>query len=374
MKKRAGTLLFISIMILIILIPLIAFKFTGFLVNEPEKNVKLSFYDETTNCPLGGYIFIGDNPIGKTENKEFQLSYSNFITNFNESDKLSIFGKLGECFNENPDLYFDIQFIKPNIQEYHFLGDSSFEFKTKITPYNPVNREFLGFIQPEKVKDNIDNLNLINQPENDLSKIANYLSNNIDYKEEEDNSWQTPLQTLSLKSGDCEDFSVLLLSMFYAYNPKLNCYSLIFDSHVSTICYYNQNYAYFDKDKSDKINNPNKKELEYFNNKYLESYELKNSFPKYAFNDLEIVSFNQNEEFLNWQLNLANEKKQENIFDNIEKKVSENNENLPDVALNSELHTQSILSNSKNYYLLLIPIALIIIASFLFLKFRKQKQ
>ena len=98
MKKRARILLPLSIIIILILIPFISLKFTGFLVQEPQKQVQFYFYDELTNCPLNGYIFSNNKPIGKSENGFFNLTYNNYVTNFQDNKDISIFGKLGNCF------------------------------------------------------------------------------------------------------------------------------------------------------------------------------------------------------------------------------------------------------------------------------------
>ena len=51
--------------------------------------------------------------------------------------------------------------------------------------------------------------------------IRDWVAINIDYKPDEErwgkDHWQTPEETLLYRTGDCEDFSILLCSLFRAY-------------------------------------------------------------------------------------------------------------------------------------------------------------
>jgi hypothetical protein len=51
--------------------------------------------------------------------------------------------------------------------------------------------------------------------------IRNWVVDNIDYKSDQGqwggDYWQTPEETLSYRTGDCEDFAILLCSLFRAY-------------------------------------------------------------------------------------------------------------------------------------------------------------
>jgi len=54
-----------------------------------------------------------------------------------------------------------------------------------------------------------------------FDEIRDWVATNIDYKSDEErwgeDYWQTPEETLSYYTGDCEDFSVLLCSLLRAY-------------------------------------------------------------------------------------------------------------------------------------------------------------
>lgn len=44
---------------------------------------------------------------------------------------------------------------------------------------------------------------------NELAKINNSVNSQIQYKSDESDYWQTPNETETLKTGDCEDFAIL---------------------------------------------------------------------------------------------------------------------------------------------------------------------
>lgn len=79
--------------------------------------------------------------------------------------------------------------------------------------------QWFQFIQPATVatQASIAAAGLQWKPQN----VANWISNNIKYKSDwdqygVDEFWQTPLETLKLKTGDCEDYAILGASMLRA--------------------------------------------------------------------------------------------------------------------------------------------------------------
>jgi len=102
--------------------------------------------------------------------------------------------------------------IYPESSIAHWLPATESEFKSYITPECQSVTEAL--------------LDIIGDPPYELSQdgfddIRDWVANNIKYKSDEErwseDYWQTPEETLSYRTGDCEDFSILLCSLLRAY-------------------------------------------------------------------------------------------------------------------------------------------------------------
>lgn len=388
MKKRVNALMGLCIVILFILIVILISDFTGKVVEEQKKQVKLYFYDETSGCVLNGYVFIGEKVIGKSVNGFYNLTYENYLTNFQNNEDISIFGELGSCFN-TPELYFDKSWEVPEIKKSHFPGENTFNFKAEITPNNPSNRELQGFIQPEKTKSELGKISTNANSLDDLSEINNYLNNKINYVEDWDfdkkiNYWQTPVETLNLKQGDCEDYSTTLLSLFLAYNNSLNCYNIVFSSHVASFCYIDNYYVYYDQKRIElkkRINEIGltkiKSQITELNQDYFKYVGVNEEEEKkihYAFNDNEFVKFEDEEDFINWQYDIKDKKQKSDLFIDIEEEIKENVKDFSGTWEQGELQTQTIsLPNSKVYGFLIIGLfILIIILVIILIKFNKR--
>jgi len=95
----------------------------------------------------------------------------------------------------------------------NWVPTTASEFKSYITPECPFVQEalqdMLGAPPYEPSKGGFDN-------------IRDWVAIHVDYMSDEnrwgtDDYWQTAEETLSMGTGDCEDFSVLLCSLFRAY-------------------------------------------------------------------------------------------------------------------------------------------------------------
>ena len=393
MKKRVKTnhkynqlIISMSILLLYLLFIFIFPKFTGYIIQEQKKRVQFYFYDEKTNCSLNGYVFSGDKLIGKTNQGYFNLTYENYLNNFQQNENISLFGKLNDCFTNNQ-LYFDKYWKSFEIKDYYFSGESKFEFKTKINPNNPSKRELIGFIQNKKLISELNNININKDNLNieDLSKINNYLNKKINYTKDwdfnkKDNYWQTPEQTLSLEQGDCEDYSTALLSLFLAYNNSLNCYNIIFTSHVTTFCQINNYYIYYDQEKTElkkqiryNIIEDKKTALEKLEKEYFEYYRINETERAYyAFNNNQYIEFNNNKEFIDWQASLNNKQEfdlfeklgQESII--IQEKYPQSNEDNAKLATENPLtqlasEKPTIQGFFKDNFILIISLLIVFI-------------
>lgn len=396
MKKRRNIIAYLLIMLILSIIALSVFflKPTGFAVKELEKQVQFYFYDELTNCSLNGYLFIGEVLIGRTDNGSFNLTLENYEKNFQNPDlNISIFGKLGECFNE-PDLFFDKSWKSFEIDGHYFEGDSLFVFKAEINIHNPVKKEFLGFIQPNDMNIGLNTIIERGDVLADLSELNKYLNTEVAYKKDwefgKENYWQTPEETLKIKTGDCEDFSAALLSLFLAYDPALKCYNIVFSTHVTTFCNIADYYAYYDqqekeiekqiKEKDDAINA--KAEISDLNKEYSEYYGIDSTETRayYAFNNMEYFEFKRNEDFIDWQYSLLNKNIKTDILRNLDYQFK--NPGINPLEINPEetgqLATQKMTqTNSKSFPywaigLLIIVIAVIILVVILIIMKKKS--
>jgi hypothetical protein len=102
--------------------------------------------------------------------------------------------------------------IYPESPVAHWLPATESEFESYITP------------QCDAVKETLQNI--LGEPPYTLSQsgfddIRGWVADNIAYKSDADqwrkDYWQTPEETLLRRTGDCEDFSILLCSLLRAY-------------------------------------------------------------------------------------------------------------------------------------------------------------
>lgn len=316
-----STLMVELIIIMLVLINSISPQLTIYVIKEQKNQVQFYFYDEETNCSLNGYVFSGSKLIGETHGGFFNLTYENYVDNFDTKENISLFGVLGSCFNNY--LFFDKYWKAFEIDNRYFSGGSVFNFKTKINYNTPTRRELIGFVQPYKVKSELENINIKRKDVlKDLSEINNYLNKKTEYVKDwnftnKTNYWQTPTETMELGRGDCEDFSTTLLSLFMAYNDSLNCHNVIFSSHVTTFCKISNYYIYYDQGRTELRKEVESEDfastiekLKELKKEYFEHYGLNesNTSAHYAFNNEQFVEFESEDSFINWQYNVRKTK------------------------------------------------------------------
>jgi hypothetical protein len=106
------------------------------------------------------------------------------------------------------------------------------EYKDYITPYDSTVQSYLRHI--------LDNKSWY---QTDFDAILQWVADNIEYKDDliahgVSNYWQTPKETLQLRTGDCEDFAILLCTFLRADGaPAENVYVTVVASeqHATTL-------------------------------------------------------------------------------------------------------------------------------------------
>jgi len=102
--------------------------------------------------------------------------------------------------------------VRPESSATSWLPATESEFNSYITPECPSVTEALSNI----VGDSPYELSQVG-----FDSIRDWVATNIDYISDENrwgkDYWQTPAETLSCRTGDCEDFSILLCTLLRTY-------------------------------------------------------------------------------------------------------------------------------------------------------------
>jgi hypothetical protein len=326
MKNKKKTKVIITSLCLVIVITLLSLifllstqknSFVGRAVGDiTSKEVQLSFYDENTSCKLNGNVYLDDVLLGESKNGILTLKENEVNKSVLNGTNLHILGTTDSCFGEkNKNLTLEEYWKVNNLNFYKY---ETIFFKAKITPRKPrYYEEMSGFVRPSEVNDYLSKLNLKNNTGDNLDKIneykIRYISDSFQFNESD--YWQTPNETMNKKYGDCEDWAVTVLSMMRSYNSSLKCYAVVWETHMSIFCYYNGNYIIYDQEKTryskalrEDINEfQNKAFLKNMLNEYFDGYGIPSGERKvYAlFNENETITFNNNNEFIDWMYNLS---------------------------------------------------------------------
>jgi hypothetical protein len=301
-----------------------------FLVYEEQlksKKIKLIFYDNKTNCKMNGEIYVDDLLLGETKEGIFVLTENEYKQKFNKDSSLHIFGRTDFCFGGDKNLPFLGYWTLYDLK-YSFDNSEDLEFELDLDPRWPkYYLEIQDFVRPEETNDYLEmslRKYLKNNTWEDLDKIVDnmrisYISDNNRFKKAE--YWQTPKETLKTRMGDCEDWAVTTLSLIRAYNNTLNCYNILWPTHLSILCYEDNRFVIYDQDKTkfstvlEKENTQdstviqeNKIAVRKMRNDYFDWYGLDpNERRMYAlFNEGEIIIFEKDEDFINWAIMLIN--------------------------------------------------------------------
>jgi len=291
---------------------------------ETPKKVALFFYESKINCSLDGKIYVDDTLLGETKEGYFILTEEDYLEKFRVDSRLSIMGITGSCFKENSNLPFT-EYYEPYDFQYLFDNNENLTFELSLDPRNPrYYSEIQGFIRPQETESYLNTLrgDFKNDTEEDLDRIVrymrlSYISDNALFKKQE--YWQTPAETLRRRMGDCEDWATATLSLMRQYDKSIRCYNTLWQTHVSVFCYFKNQFIIYDQDKvkfkttldtknfnTDIVQQENKVEIRSMRNRYFEEYGISPDERKLnaVFNEEELVVFEEDEDFVNWALNL----------------------------------------------------------------------
>jgi len=279
----------------------------------------IRFYDDNTNCTLDGKIFVDDIYIGETENGNFLLFYQETINH----TTFSIKGYTNECFGKDNGLMF-YRFWNINDSDIFEYDFSNFVLSNYSARQPSEPEEMQSFIRPEETNMYLKEIELkfVGDIESDLDIIAQ----NSRIKYEDDivlfnisEYWQTPKETLVRRAGDCEDWGTTILSSMRNYNNNVSCYNMVWESHISVFCYFDNNFIIYDQGKTKfktklelndsskpEIIESNKEKIRKMRDDYFEYYGLEKDQQKLIniFNENELIDINENEDFVTWAISL----------------------------------------------------------------------
>ncbi|MFH7880468.1 MAG: hypothetical protein QXI09_00460 [Candidatus Aenigmatarchaeota archaeon] len=295
-------------------------------IKKEENMVKFKVADKYANCYPNGEVYV----IGKDilyfnlTNGEFKVEKEKIVelgdfliiwVNFKASEcgfrdeliknyKVYYLWNLSYILNTNE---YELQF---NIKERNFNKPLYYVELTNYVRPNEVSWYY------EEIKSKIKFTGIIYE---DLYQIKRRLDSEFRYLYDFDNVWLFPNQTLNQKYADCEEYSTTLLSLFKNYDSNIKCYNLVVKRHLTTFCKFREEFDDFDTiaiyDQGDIQLRENfykayndyercRRILRLIQN-YYSAYGLsyptsKEVWVEYAFDDKEIFSFDNSEDFCNW--------------------------------------------------------------------------
>lgn len=302
----------------------------AFIVNGEQlnpKKINLIFYENSTRCELNGEIYVQGKYIGKTESGKYLLDRNIYKEIFdNNSTELYISGLTDSCFELNVNLPF-VRHWEVYDLAYYFENSEDVIFEESFNPRAPenyetmqkfirpketieyYNKEISKYIKNDSIEENLDEINGHSR----ISYTSDWsLFNEAEY-------WQTPSEVIKEHRGDCEDWAITTLSFMKNYNSSISCYNTLWETHMGIFCYFDNKFIIYDQDRvksfvalnannkyDSEILQENKSKLRKMLNDYFEEYGIDPLERRlYAlFNEEELITFEENEEFINWAVSL----------------------------------------------------------------------
>jgi hypothetical protein len=281
--------------------------------------VNLKFSDPSKNCNLDGELVIDGVSIGNTQEGSISVPKTQFEKE-NRDLKIVLNGYSSSCYNKDSNLPFSQEW---ELSSTTLSEKNEVSFITNLSLRVPSNYDSAEkFIDSASVKDYFET-NLRSKMTGDLNEDLVSISGiRMTYISDEDlfnsnNYWQKASETLNRKEGDCEDWSIAVVSLIKYYNPELDCYALQWQDHISVLCYNEGSYSMIDQantkvtgvlQKGDgQINEiENKAKLREMLNTYFSSFGFAPGEQEIqaVFDDNSSQSFDNQEEFINWMIAL----------------------------------------------------------------------
>jgi len=215
-----------------------------------ETKGELSFYDLNTNCSLDGRVYINGNLVGESVNGAVSIENKNYGSN----STVSIRGSTGYCFGKDAGLPLFYSWIVSDIDSYT-ENKEVISLEGNLSLRQPLYLEQMqGFIRPYEVMPELSEISISPQDgqKENIDKI--YKKHHLNYITDQSlfgkaDYWQTPAETRRNRGGDCEDWAIKFVSLLRAYDPTLNCYMAIWDTHANVLCRLGTTFLIYDQDE-----------------------------------------------------------------------------------------------------------------------------
>ena len=120
-------------------------------------------------------------------------------------------------------------------------------FQTSVLAYNLEQESYKNqgvlVCKPTDISINIYNLLSSNKILN-INDYINWLQNNITYKFDKNDYWQSPIETIKNKTGDCEDFAILNKAVLNVLGYNATVFIMRNTTSAHAFCIFQDNDRY----------------------------------------------------------------------------------------------------------------------------------
>jgi predicted transglutaminase-like cysteine proteinase len=165
--------------------------------------------DTTITTYIGGYFWSKTSDVTIQPDQIVEDQFSGLMVNYDQTKTFEVEAACNE--SENSQTYTITPYFPRS--EAEFNGDSHF-YQLYVTPNDPTVKSMAESIATNPLIPN-------------WMEIRDWVSNQITYRYDSDvhgtpEYWQLPRETVSMKTGDCEDYAILAVSLLRAAGWKPN--------------------------------------------------------------------------------------------------------------------------------------------------------